>query len=352
MTGAAIVNHLELRRMAQGILMGIGVPRPKAELIAESLVATSLRGVDSHGIHLLPHYVKQFRMGHIDPSVDGKVISESCACMAYDGEHGIGQHISAICADHAVKLAREHGLGLVIVRNSNHFGAAAFWGHRISAHGMIGVVMSNASPSVPPWQGREGRVGTNPICVSVPSPSNDGWLLDMATTTVAMNKIVQAASNSRPSIPAGWAMDSEGVPTTDTATARHGLLMPLGGYKGSGLGMMVEILCGVLGGGVLSTAVGGLHIFDRMMNTSQMFLAIDVSRFLPLENFQSRMEQLVAVVKSAAPAVGFSEVLVAGDPERRTEAHRLQEGIPVDANTWSALERLAGELDIPIPVAR
>jgi LDH2 family malate/lactate/ureidoglycolate dehydrogenase len=349
METATVIASSELRELAKAILISSHVPAAKAELVAESLVAANLRGVDSHGIHLLPHYVRQLRAGNIDSRADGRVISESGACLVYDGEHGIGQHISDICCGHVVRLARQHGIGMVVARNSNHFGAAAFWAQRISAAGMIGIVMCNASPAVPPWQGRDGRIGTNPLCVSVPSAASGGWLLDMATTTVAMNRIVKAAANHEPDIPAGWAMDAEGVPTTDTQTALKGLLMPLGGYKGSGLGMMAEILCAVLGGGAMSTDVGGLHILERPMNTSQTFLAIDVARFLPTAAFQARMEHLVETVKSARPAQGYDEVLVAGDPEWRMEKMRLCDGIPVDATTWSRLTRLARELGVPLP---
>ena len=282
-------------------------------------------------------------------STDGHIVSESGACILYHGEHGIGQQISDICCGHAVRLARQHGIGMVIARDSNHFGAAAFWAQRISAAGMIGIIMCNASPAVPPWQGREGRIGTNPLCVSVPSAGSGGWLLDMATTTVAMNRIVKAAANHEPDIPAGWATDAEGVQTTDTRTALKGLLMPLGGYKGSGLGMMAEILCAVLGGGAMSTDVGGLHILERPMNTSQTFLAIDVARFLPIAVFQARMEHLVENVKSARPAQGYDEILVAGDPEWRMERRRLSDGIPVDATTWSRLADLARELGVSLP---
>ena len=338
-----------LLRLAEQILLAEKLSPPKARLLAESLVAASRRGVDSHGVHLLSHYVRQFRAGNIDLEAGGHIVSESGACLLYDGEHGLGQHVSSVCCDHAVRLARGHGLGMVVARNSNHFGAAAFWGQRISRHAMIGIVMCNASPSVPPWQGREGRVGTNPICVSVPSAGTGGWLLDMATTTVAMNKIVQAAANGQPNIPPGWAMDREGVPTIDTVEARRGWLMPLGGYKGSGLGMMVEILCGVLAGGVMSTQVGGLHIFERMMNTSQMFLAIDVARFLPLEEFQARIASLVTLVKATPPAKGYDEVLVAGDPEWRAEERRLREGVPVDPSTWERLAELAAAAGLPLP---
>jgi LDH2 family malate/lactate/ureidoglycolate dehydrogenase len=332
---------------ATRILEAAGVPSPKAQLVAESLVSASLRGVDSHGVQLLPYYVAQLRAGNIDPAENGAVLSESGACLIYDGRRGLGQTIADVCCAHAVRLAREHGLGMVVSRDSNHFGAAAFWGQRIAAHGMIGLVLCNASPSVAPWQGREGRIGTNPICMAVPSAGSGAWLLDMATTTVAMNKIIQASANGQPSIQAGWAMDSQGVPTTDTQTAMCGLLMPLGGYKGSGLGLMVEILCGVLSGGALSRDIGGLHILTRPMATSQFFLAVDIRRFLAPEDFQKRMEQLVATVKSAAPAVGYDEVMVAGDPEWRSEATRKAHGIPLKPGALERINATAHELGVP-----
>ena len=335
-----------LRELARQILIASNVPASIAELVADALIEANLRGVDSHGIHLLPHYISQLRAGNVNASANGHVISESGSCLLFDGENGIGHHISAQCCDHALRLARAHGIGLAIARNSSHFGAAAFWAQRLSGAGMIGLVMCNASPAVPPWQGREGRIGTNPICVSVPASGSGGWLLDMATTTVAMNRIVKAAANKEPEVPAGWAMDSDGVPTTDTQTALKGLLMPLGGYKGSGLGMLAEIFCAVLSGGAIATELGGVHILSRPMNTSQMFMAIDPARFLPLDEFQSRMERLVKTVKSARPAQGYDEVLVAGDPEWRMEEERLRDGIPVDDSTWSRLQDLARELKL------
>src|SRR5512140_1073815 len=312
--GNSIFSESALRRGASRILEAAGVPPPNARLVAESLVAASLRGVDSHGVQLVPYYVAQLRAGNLNPAEGGAVISESGVCMLYDGRRGLGQVVADLCCGHAVRLARRHGAGIVVCRNSNHFGAAAFWAQRIAAQDMIGIALCNASPSVAPWQGREGRIGTNPICVAVPSNGRGAWLLDMATTTVAMNKIVQASANRQSTIPVGWAMDSEGIATTDTEKAMRGLLMPLGGYKGSGLGLMVEILCAVLSGGPMSRELGGLHILTRPMGTSQFYFALDVARFLPPQEFQARMERLVAAVKSAAPAAGYDEVMVAGDP--------------------------------------
>jgi LDH2 family malate/lactate/ureidoglycolate dehydrogenase len=248
-----------------------------------------------------------------------------------------------------VRIARTHGLALVVAKESNHFGAAAFWAQRISRAGYIGIVMCNASPMVPPWQAREPRVGTNPICMSVPGGQRPPWLLDMASTTVAAGKIYKAAINGQPTIPAGWATDKDGVPTTDTQTALAGLLMPLGGYKGSGLAMMAEILCAVLSGGAMSTELGGIRLRGKKMRVSQMYLAIDIERFLPLHEFCARMDRLIEMIKSAAPAKGYDEVLVAGEPELRTERERRQNGIPIGDGTWQALTAAAESLKVRVP---
>lgn len=346
-----VVGADALRDFASAILCKIGVPARRAELVADSLVDANLRGVDSHGVHILPYYVKQLRSGNVDPGTDGAVISESGACLLYNGHRGLGQCVSASCCDHAVRLAQKYGIGIVVARNSSHFGAAAYWGLRISARGCIGLVMCNASPSVPPWQGRQGRIGTNPICVSVPAAGEGAWLLDMATTTVAKNRIVKAAAGGEQTIPAGWAMDLDGVPTTDTAAAMRGLLMPLGGYKGSGLGVMVEILCAVLSGGAMASDVGGLYITERPMNTSQTFVAIEVHRFIPPDSFDARMSELARLLRATEPASGYDEVLVAGDPEWRSEAQRRSDGIPVERAVWKSLEALAGEFGVPMPAA-
>lgn len=338
-----------LTDFASRLLEAAGAPARKARLVADCLVHANLRGVDSHGVQLLTFYLERLGRGEVDPMADGHVVSESGGCLVYDGENGLGQVVSDICCGHAGSLASEHGLSIVVARESNHFGAASFWAQRISAKGLIGVVMCNTSPIVPPWQGRDGRVGTNPICVSVPGDAGRPWLLDMATTTVAVGKIFKAFIEGDPEIPAGWAMDTSGVPTTDTHTAYHGLLMPLGGYKGSGLGLLVEILCGVLGGGAMSTEVGGVKTVGRPAHNSQMFMGIDVSRFMPVDQFQQRMRRLVTEVKSARPAQGYNEVLVAGDPEWRFEEIRRRDGIPLSEGVWEKLKQAALRLGVVVP---
>ena len=340
-----VISAPAITHFVEQILVAAEVPGHKASIVAASLVASNLRGTDSHGIQLLPFYIDQILAGEVDPRADGRVISEAGSCLHFDGENGLGQWIAETCCRHAVRIAGEHGLGMVVARESNHFGAAAWWAQKMRAAGQIGIVMCNASPIVPPWQGRQGRLGTNPICMSVPGP----WLLDMATTTVAAGRVFKAMINKQAEIPAGWAFDSEGLPTTDTARAYKGMLMPLGGYKGSGLAMMVEILCSVLSGGAMATEVGGIRFRGKKVRVSQMYLAIDIRRFMPVEEFTARVGRLVNVVKTTPSAPGYDEVMVAGDPEWRMEAERLRNGIPIAEGNWDMLCETAARVKVSAP---
>src|SRR5579871_4473986 len=173
----------QLNQFAQQILLGANVLSHKAKVVADCLIASNLRGVDSHGVQLLPFYIDQLLAGEMDAAADGAVVSEVGSCVVFDGQNAIGQWIAEQCCGHAIRIAKDMGIGMVVARESNHFGPAAWWAQKMRDAGQIGIVMCNASPLVPPWQGKQGRLGTNPICMAVPGP----WLLDMATTTVAAN---------------------------------------------------------------------------------------------------------------------------------------------------------------------
>lgn len=349
MNHVTLIQADDLREFCRHLAAAAGASETASHLVADSLVASNLRGVDSHGVSLLPYYLAQWKSRDVDIRAVGSIACQTGACITFDGENAVGQLVAATCCDHAARLAGEFGIGIVTARESNHFGAAAYWARRISAGRRIGIVLCNASPLVPPWQGREGRLGTNPICMAVPGGEEPAWLLDMATTTVAANKIFKAFNNRTPDIPAGWAMDKQGVPTTSTDEAYHGLLMPLGGYKGSGLAVMVEILCAVLSGSAIGSELGGIRFPGKPVRVGQFYLAIDVERFMPLPEFGARMDKLIHMLKSTAPAKGYDEVLVANDPERRNEEERLKTGIPIDPGTWDRLAKSAADLNIPIP---
>jgi len=341
------IPHIPLTAFAKNILEAARVPGTTAVLVAESLVAANLRGVDSHGVQLLIWYTEQIGAGNVDIHTSGRVASENGACLVFDGENGIGQLISTRCCEHAIRLAAAGGVGMVVARNSTHFGAAAWWAQKLAAAGLIGIVMCNATALVAPWQGRDKMLGTNPICMAVPGPNS--FLLDMATTTVALNRIYKALLSGDKTIPDGWAMDSEGNPTNHPQTAIDGLPMPLGGYKGTGLAVMVEILCAALSGGPMLTNVGGIRVKSIPMGASHLFLGIDVARFMPIEEFTSRMQWLRETITHSRPASGFDEVMIAGDPEWRTEAKRLANGIPIARGIWDQLTQLAERLNVAVP---
>jgi LDH2 family malate/lactate/ureidoglycolate dehydrogenase len=342
-----VIHADPLRRYTQAIFEAAKVPAQKAWLLADSFVASNLRGVDSHGVQLLPLYIEAIELGNINLEGEGRVATEAGACLVYDGENALGQVVSEHCCAHAIRLGKQYGAGVIAARESNHFGAAAYWAQKISAEGLIGIVVCNATPFVAPWQGKEARLGTNPICMSVPGPNV--FLLDMATTTVALNRIFKAAMNHEHVIPAGWAMDKEGMPTTDTQAALEGLPMPLGGYKGSGLAVMVEVLCAVLSGGAMLTDLHGLRKQGKPMRVGQFFLAIDVARFMPMDEFVERMQRLRDILKNTAPAPGFEDVMLAGEPEWRAIEQRTKAGIPFPAPTWDALATIAKRLGVPVP---
>jgi len=346
-----VVEHKGLENFARQLLEGAGVAPNRAALVASNLIFGNLRGVDSHGMQLLPYYVDQLSSGLIDGAADGFPIRESGATMLYDAANGLGAVTSDICCGHAIRLAKEHGIAFVVARDANHFGAAAYWGRRIAREGLIGLAFCNASPIVPPFQAKDPRLGTNPICMSVPGEPESAWLLDMATTTVAANRIFKAYHNKQEEIPAGWAMDKEGRPTTSTSEAFNGLVMPLGGYKGTGLAVMVEILCAILGGGAMSTEVGGLRVKDRPMGVSHSFMAIDPARFVGAGEFDGRMNKLANYLHSATPGAGFDEVLIAGEPESRFEKQRAETGIPLGPGEWLRLVDWAVKLNIPPPAS-
>ncbi len=343
-----------LRVFIRQLLQALGASEPHARVVADSLVAANLRGVDSHGIQMLATYIQQLRAGGINVPASGRVVQEDGVCLRYDGENGLGQVVADQCTDHAIRIARNLGVAVVVTNHSNHFGAGSWWGEKLARAGFIGIVMSNACPAVAPWQGKTAILGTNPLCVAVPGHGGRGrWLLDMATTTVALGKLTHAAHLNKTEIPRAWGfLDANGQPTTDTAAAQRGAPTPTGGYKGTALAMMVEILCAGLSGGAMTTELPVYRTGGDPLGISHTFIAIDPARFLPAGEFETRMDRLAGLVKAAEPKPGYNEVLLAGEPEWRCEEIRAAAGIPVPVKLWEKLTVLATELNVSPPRAQ
>jgi len=340
-----------LRDFCRQLLVALGALEGHARIVSDSLVAANLRGVDSHGIQMLATYIQQLRAGGINLPAAGRVVQEDGVCLRYDGENGLGQVVADRCTDHSIRIARALGVSVVVASHSNHFGAGSWWGEKIARAGLIGIVMSNACPAVAAWQGKTPVLGTNPLCVAVPGHGGRGrWLLDMATTTVALGKLTHEGYLNRPQIPREWGfLDAAGQPTTETVAAQRGSPTPTGGYKGTGLAMMIEILCSGLSGGAMATELPIYRTGGDPLGISHTFIAIDPARFLPPGEFETRMDRLAGLVKASEPAAGFNEVLIAGEPEWRREDVRGGTGIPVPVKLWEKLTGLAVELNVPVP---
>ncbi len=347
----ARVDHKKLKHFVCRVFQQLGVPEEDAAIAADVLVAADLRGVDSHGVvRLSPRtwYAKALRDGQINPNPKIRVIQETPAAALLEGDGGLGMIVGHRAADLAIQKARQAGVGFVGVRNSRHFGMAAYYALLALSHDMIGISMTNAGRQVVPTFGQEARYGTNPFCLAVPAGEEMPFVLDMATTTAAAGKLEIAARLGK-SIPLGWALDEESRPTTDPRVAQRAhKLLPLGGtreggsHKGYGLAMMVEILSGVLTG-----TVSALSPPETAFRRGHLFGAINIACFRPLDDFKKEMDLLLRSLKSTTPAKGQERVYVAGEIEYETARDRAANGIPLHASILKSLRELADQLSIP-----
>ena len=324
------------------LLRAAGVQEGDALRVAEALVAADLEGVASHGVMLLPMYLERLSAGSVDPVGNGKVLSQKFGSISMDAQNILGQ----VTANHATTLAIEaagrFGYGAVSVRNGFHFGAAGYWAERIAKVGLIGFVMCNTRPLMPPPGGSIPVVGNNPIAIALPSSSGVPLLLDLALSEAAMGKIRNAATAGKP-IPLGWATDKEGRPTTDAEEAIKGMLLPTGGPKGFGLAVIVELLTGGLSGGGTGDAVRGLYgNASTPYNCSHFFLALDPDCFGAGEAFQQSVGDLTDRIRATPAAPGIESVMAPGDPARRNR-DRSAGRCKLPEATYQALMRAAME---------
>jgi LDH2 family malate/lactate/ureidoglycolate dehydrogenase len=328
----------------------LGLGADQARLTAENLIFANLRGVDSHGVIRLKVYAERLRKGGFKLNVQPKVISEATSSALIDAQHGIGQVAAMQAMQLAIAKARDSGLAAVSVKNSNHFGACGFYAMRALDHGMIGLAMTNAGPTMAPTGAKEGRLGNNAWAVAIPTGDSPPLVLDMATGAAAWGKIFVAQQEHR-KIPIIWALDKHGVPTDDpNAAADGGLIQPFGGYKGYGISMLIDILTGVLSGGGFSTQVKTLYQqLESPAQVAHLCAALRVEAFMPLAEFRIRMDALIALMRSAPRADGVDRIYVPGEIEYETEQQRSREGIPLYDELVEELRALGKELGIPPP---
>lgn len=329
------------------ILQAAGVPAGDARLAAESLVQADASGLVSHGmVRLLPVYVHRLQVGATRPQPQIEIVRRRPAAALLDGDAGLGQVVGSRAMQLAIEMARETGSGIVGVRRSSHFGAGAFFVQQAICAGMIGLALTNAPANMPPHGGYCRFFGTNPIAIGIPCGAERPIILDMSTSVVARGKIVMMHKAGQ-DIPEGWALDEWGQPTRDSAAALRGVVLPFGGYKGSGLAFVIDALCGVLVGAAFGPHIVDLYDEgDRIQNLGHFFAVFDVETFMPVEAFRARMDQLVREVHEQPRRPGVERIFVPGEIEQEKIEESRRLGAALTAAGVAELDRLAGRLGV------
>lgn len=338
-----------LRAFVVQALQAAGAREEDAHLVADGLVAADLRGVHTHGVLRAGVYVARLRQGSINASAALEVVRDHGAVLLVDAGAGLGIAMATRAMDMAIARAREHGVGVVGVRNSSHCGMLAHLAMRAAAQGMVGIVLSNADAQVAPWGARTRFLGTNPLAIAVPARSEPPVVLDMATSAVPHSRVQAAAARGEP-IPLGWAIDRAGRPTEDPAEALLGALLPFGGAKGSGLSLIIDLLAGPLTGALPGPEITPLY--ERLgtpQGLGHLLAALSVEAFSPLGEFGTRVDALIRQVRGLAPAEGFQRVCVPGEIEHERMLEYEQHGIPLPPEVRAEMERLAADLGIAVP---
>jgi LDH2 family malate/lactate/ureidoglycolate dehydrogenase len=345
-------DYDQVLAFVMGALSTAGLTEDQANGAAEMLVKADLRGVASHGLGRLTWYVRRLQNGLEDPNAELTIDRESAATLALNANHGMGLLAGPRAMRMTIDRAKTSGLCLTTVRRSNHFGIAGTYAVMATEEGLGGMAMTNASRLVVPMFGREPRLGTNPIAFAVPT-SGEPFVLDMSTSTVAWGKIEIARRAGLP-IPEGWAVDPDGGATTDPHQAKW--LTPLGGtrelagHKGYGLAMMVDILCGPLGGNAWSNRIARPMEQTEPTGTGHTFMAWRIDAFRDPDEFRADMDEMVRELRETPRADDApGPVLIPGDPESEAERRNMVEGIPVSPALRRELQDLARDLAIDDP---
>ena len=353
-----MVEYTALIALVEHVFMAMGCPPDQAKTGAMALVSADLRGIDSHGVARLSGYVRLWEAKRVNASPNIAIIHETPSTAVMDGDQGLGLVVAPAAMDVAISKATQVGTGWVSVSNSNHFGIAAFHAMRALEKDMIGIVMTNASALVAPTFSKERMLGTNPICVAVPSGDEPPFVADMATTTAANGKL-EMLQRKQLEAPLGWIQDVEGNRVTDAHALKNGgALLPLGGnreqgsHKGYALGSIVDIFSAVLSGANFGPWVPPFPAYVPMPDNQpgkgigHFFGAMRIDAFRKSEDFKRDMDLWIRRFRAAKPIDANQPVMIPGDPERAMEKYRRIHGIPLLEVVWQDLASIAEKFNI------
>ena len=340
------VSAAKLTGFAAACLEQLGLAGADARMVAETLVESNLRGVDSHGVVRLPHYAKRLRNGTVKarPRISVRRTGPSTAVV--DGDAGMGQLVAVRAMREAIALASETGVGAVSARNSSHCGACAYFVELAVREGMLGVALTHTDSIMVPPGMRSIFLGSNPIAFGAPGGKEPPVIIDMSTTHAAWGKVLVARQEGKP-IPPDWGVDSRGRPTTDANEVVG--LAPTGGHKGYALALMIEILCAHLAGVPFGRHVTKMYgELEKPRNLGHFMLALDVARFTDVALFRSQIDLFANEIRAQDPADPSRPPLAPGDPERLSAARRATDGIPLPDSLVAELNTLAASLGIAV----
>ena len=337
-----------LRDFARRAFAHAGLPPADAAEVADLMVEADLVGADAHGIFRLPQYIRRIAAGGVNPVPNIRVTRTAAATAMVDGDNGMGHLVMARAAAEAVDLARASGVGWVGVRRSNHAGAASLYAAMPLAAGMIGLYSAVASANhMAPWGGTDLLLGTNPLAVGIPAGDGPPVILDIATTVVSYGTIKNYVLQGR-TLSDGWMIDrTTGEGLTDPARTAQGVLLPIGGYKGAGLALVLGLLAGCLNGAGIGSGVVDFNADDTTpSDTGQFIVALDIRRFIDPGVFAAAVVAHLDELRASARLPGVDVIRMPGDERARRRAARVQNGVPIPVTLDAVLAGLAARLGI------
>ncbi len=352
-------TEAKLKRFVAAVLVKVGVDDSDAAIVADVLVAADLRGVESHGVaRLSSYYVSRIRSGRLKPRADVTTTRETPTSIVLDAGNGLGHPAGKRTMEAVIAKARQSGAAFGAVRNSNHYGIAGYYAMLALPHDLIGISSTNSVRYGAPTYGKTIMLGTNPWAYAIPADREPAFVLDFATTTVPRGKL-EVYKRKEKSLNSGWAIDRNGNETRNADEALAGALLPLGGFgvdggghKGYGLGLLVDIMCGVLSGGAFGNDLPLPSDGPQPGKISHFFGALDINGFRDVGGFKRDMDRELRAFKDSQKVPGQERIYVAGEIEHEKTLANRQNGVPVHVKVWAELEKLANELDVSFDIAR
>jgi LDH2 family malate/lactate/ureidoglycolate dehydrogenase len=331
--------------------MKAGVPAAEAEIAAGLLARSDLRGTETHGVTRLPIYIQRLQKGYVRAVCKMAILNDKGATTFIEAHGSMGHVVSYKAMEIAIKKAMEFGMGWVSVKDSGHFGVAGLFPMMAVEKDLIGYVVTNTAPMMAPHGGRERIIGNNPLSFAFPADKYLPIVLDLSCSVVSSGKLILCRKKGE-KIPLGWAYDKDGLPTEDPYEGYEGggSLASIGGYKGYGMVLVHEMLTSMLTGGKWTRYIKSLYEEDKtgIQGTCHSFMVIDPDCFIGRENFKKDMDRYIRSIKESGKAKNATEILMPGEPEYRTEAHRLKEGIPLESTTLQELVALGKSLGVSL----